>query len=419
MLRLARDPSRHALLHEVVDSGVLSIAARHDCEHPGCDGRCQRLDQLAGDIPKAVRFFERRLDEVTTTLRLDPLVDLAFGGWVDTSVSASAAGARIAEMLLDPAVTASVLQRAQSTRLPRQTWWTDLERTAKTYRRDRPAGTAAAAIIEHLMDLGRRYRLADDQSPPGEPAPERSPSRPLGPLSVHRHPTGGRVFSVPRSVMFLLWVALLAGTYEPAYLLVAKRNAVPRDRAFMPAAEEVMAEIHLYTQGAPDRMTPILRGLFPGPAWKASIAYPVIIAICIVIIRRSTRGSGARSWMVMPAATIGALTAVGLIMHLLATGLRGFWVAMATLNGEAIGIMLVIWIAVRLIAGPRRSPVRPADPGMGHLGAGRAVEPHRLLQPRWCGHDGHGLRVVLGTGRKRVLTFSRVRPRVAYLRGHG
>ncbi|MCE0537670.1 protein kinase [Kineosporia rhizophila] len=365
LLRLARDPSRHALLHEIVDSGVLGIAARHNCEHPGCTGRCRRLDQLAEDIPQAVRFFERRLDEVTTTLRLDPLVAAAFGGWVDTTVNASAAIARITEMLIDPATTAALRQRAQSTRLPRQPWWTELERTAKNPRGNRAERTAAVAIIEHLMDLARRYRLADDQR---RQVSRRQNAARAGRWTLSQFtgtPTGGRVFSAPRPVMFLLWIALLASTYEPAYLLVAKRNALPRDQAFMAAAEEVMAETHLYTQGIPDWMTPVLRGVFPGPAWKALIAYPVVVAVCIVVIRRSTRGSGARSWMVLPAATLGALTAIGLIMHLLATDFRGFWVAMATLDGEAIGIMLVVWIAVRVAAGPRRAPVRPPTQGWG------------------------------------------------------
>ncbi|GAB3243340.1 hypothetical protein GCM10027456_11730 [Kineosporia babensis] len=178
----------------------------------------------------------------------------------------------------------------------------------------------------------------------------------LGRLAVDRT----RRYQVSLRVRALLWWSFLISCIEPTYLLVAKRQGLPKNPAIMAEGERFMSSISAYTQVLPDFLTPVLRALIDGPAWKPLLAYPLILAVCIVINRRSTRGAGTNSWLSRPASLIGSFFALGLLLHLLAVNLRPFWVALATMSMGLFVVLAVLAGALRFVAGPARTR-RPAQ----------------------------------------------------------
>ena len=88
-------------------------------------------------------------------------------------------------------------------------------------------------------------------------------------------------------------------------------------------------------------------------------AYPVVLILMLAVIRRSQRGSAARSWLALPATIVGVIFAVGLIMHLLSQNLYPIWMTIATLSVAAAIAPIVSLVAVRVIAG--RAASAPAS----------------------------------------------------------
>ena len=148
------DASRHAVVHEAVESGAVGLGAQHWCPHPECrsggSGRCALLEQVQHQVPLIMR-------------RVYATVDAAADGSTDAprrpeQHEIDTAWARAVELVLDPEVASqhrSLLRRqswhpSQRSTAPHAPWWTEQRRLALRESGD-PVATRAAVVGSLLL----------------------------------------------------------------------------------------------------------------------------------------------------------------------------------------------------------------------------------------------------------------------------
>ena len=354
LLWLARDPGSHAFLHELVDCDALRIAALHRCGHPDCGrGPCRELRDLGGRIAGAAMQAMERLSALGQSLANDPLAtDLYGAGQLVQTRDVNRIYARATEILLSPESAARFSGAARRGRLPRATWWQDIERAAVRADHSTAGGAAALCVAAEMTDRAQAYRRAEDRKRlvTGK---QRAASvfRTIG-QQFTRNPTGRQqMFAPPGWIPRLLLILVPVASFEPVYWGVVYTSQMSVNPAALNFANQAMAKMQPFTGWSTDWLTPWLLSHWHTQTWKVYAAYPVVLILTLAVIRRSRRGSAARSWLALPATIVGVIFAVGLMMHLLSQNLYPIWMTIATLSVAAAIAPIVSLVAVRVIAG--------------------------------------------------------------------
>jgi serine/threonine protein kinase len=355
ILRLAQNPGSHAFLHEVVDRGVLRIAALHRCAHPGCPpgGPCAILCDLDSRISAAAAQAMERLSALGPRLVGDQLAaDILGSGALVGEGDSRRLIARAAQVLLSREQARRLGDAVRRGRLPRALWWQDIARDALRADHRTASGAAAMLVASELIDPAAAYRRAEDRRRQVTTRQRvTSTFSWLGQQFVRKPGSPRRRFTPPRWLSRVLWLSLLLGTFEPVYWRVVEPQGLPLDPGFMGGAAELMEAINPYTRWSRDWITEWLATEWPAEPWKLFTVYPVIIFIALVFIRRTARGSAATSWLALPATVLGGLAALGLVMHLLGQNFYVVWATIAAIGGVAFVAPVLTLIALRLIGG--------------------------------------------------------------------
>ncbi|PRX98454.1 serine/threonine-protein kinase [Allonocardiopsis opalescens] len=151
------DSAGQALLREAIGANVLSLAARHWCEHPSCraanTNRCALLERVQHEVPLVVSQARADIERLAAAPD-GPESPLRF-----TEHEWNRAWGLAAEATLDPQALgrARALLRAQSwhpahrSAAPHAPWWRELRRTA--VRGDESEVPARAALVAAVLTL--------------------------------------------------------------------------------------------------------------------------------------------------------------------------------------------------------------------------------------------------------------------------
>jgi Protein kinase domain len=357
ILRLAQDPGSRGFLHQIVDRDVLRIGALHDCAHPRCAGSpCLELQDLGGRIASAAAQAMERLSALGPRLATDSLAADIFG--TEPLVQPQDVErfyARAAEILVSPERARRIAETTRRGRMPRAAWWQDIARAVARADHRTADGAAAVCVAAELTDRAQAYRRAEDRR-------RRTTSRQRAAAMFSwigqqftRNPSGRqRMFTSPRWVSRVLLVLIPLACFEPVYWGVVYGHHMKLDRGVMKAGYHAMHSMRSYARWSSDWLTPWLLAHWHTQLWKIYAAYPLAMILALAFIRRTRRGSAARSWLALPASIIGLIFAIGLVMHLLSEDLYTVWVEFAALGAAALVAPLASLIITRIVAGRNR-----------------------------------------------------------------
>lgn len=130
LLALATEgPAEAEILRELVDGQILEIAAKHECDHDTCTGRCAVLDRVADEVPRVVTGVRQAGRPVPADDR-DEATALAV--W----------------LTLSPEAGADLVKGAASVRVRGVDWWADVLAAArKADARTVPGRTAIITAV--------------------------------------------------------------------------------------------------------------------------------------------------------------------------------------------------------------------------------------------------------------------------------
>jgi hypothetical protein len=358
ILRLARDPGSRAFVHQVADrDDVLRIAALHHCAHPQCGrGPCGELRDLGLRIAGAAAQAMERLTALGPRLASDPLASDVFGsGPLVGPGDVERFYARAAEVLVSPERAARIAETVRRGRLPRAAWWREIGRAAVLADHRTADGAATLCVAVEMTDRAAAYRRAEDRQRRMTARQNIAAAfRKIGDQFT-RTPSGGQKMLVPpRWISRLLLIIVPFACFDPVYSGIVVARGRPLNPRVMKSAGQAMQNMRPYTRWASDWLTPWLFAHWNTQSWKVYAVYPAVLILALTCIRRSQRGSAARSWLALPAVVIGLLFAVGLVMHLLSENLYPIWAAFAGLGALALFAPLASLLAVRIVAGRNR-----------------------------------------------------------------
>ena len=355
ILRLAQDPGSRAFLHQIADrDDVLRIAALHHCAHPQCGrGPCRELRDLGMRIAGAAAQAMERLTALGPRLASDPLASDVFGSGPPVGPGdVERLYAQAAEVLVSAERAAGIADTMRRYRLPRAAWWREIGRAAVRADHRTAGGAAALSVAAEMTDRATAYRRAEDRQRRMTARQNIAAAfRKIG-EQFTRTPGGGQhTFAPPRWIPRLLLVIVPLACFDPVYSGVVAAGGRPLNPSVMKAAAQTMQDMRPYTRWASDWLTPWLFAHWNTQSWKVYAAYPAVLILALAVIRRSQRGSPARSWLALPAVVFGLLFTLGLVMHLLSENLYPLWAAFAGLGALALFAPLASLLAVRIVAG--------------------------------------------------------------------
>ncbi len=354
--RLAQDPDRASrqLLHQIADHDVLRIAALHDCAHPGCTGgQCLELRDLGARIAGAAAQAAERLSALGQRLAADSLAtDIAGNAPLMQSRDIDRLYARCAEVLVSPERAGRIAESVRRGRMPRARWWQDIARDALRANPRTADGAAALCVAAEVTGLAQAYRQAEDRKRQLQNRQRASSALSWIGQQFTSNPSGRqRRFTPPRWIgRALLFVVPLA-CFAPVYAGVVHAHQMTLNHGVMHTASKAIKGMHPYTKWSSDWLTPWLFAHWHTQPWKIYAAYPIVIILALAFIRRTRRGSAARSWLALPAIIIGVLFAVGILMRLFWEDFFTIWVTFAALSILALVAPVCGLIAVRVVAG--------------------------------------------------------------------
>jgi Protein kinase domain len=357
ILRLAQDPGSRGFLHQLLDRDVLRIAALHDCSHPRCTGGpCLELRDLGRRIAGAAAQAMDQLNALGPRLAGDSLAADVFG--TESLVQPRDIErfyARAAEVLVSPERAERIAETIRRGRLPRAGWWQDIAHAATQADHRTADGAAAICVAAELTDRAQAYRRAEDRRRRMTAQQRTTAVFSWIGQQFTRNPSGRQhVFASPRWIPRLLLFLIPIACFEPVYWGAVYAHQRSLNPSVMKTADQAMQSMQSYTRWSSDWLTPWLLAHWQTQPWKVYAAYPVVMILALAFIRRTRRGSAARSWLALPATIIGLIFAIGLIMHLLSEDLYAIWATFAALSIAAFLAPLASLIAVRIVAGRNR-----------------------------------------------------------------
>lgn len=163
----AGDASRHSVVREAVESGVVGLGAQHWCPHPECrsggSGRCALLERVQHEVPllmaRVNETLERVVDERPDTTRNPDAPRRPAAHEIDST------WARAVEMVLSPETAAqhrSLLRRQswhpqQRSSAPNAPWWSEQRKAALRDGGDQLA--SRSAVLTALLLLPEAARV--------------------------------------------------------------------------------------------------------------------------------------------------------------------------------------------------------------------------------------------------------------------
>jgi hypothetical protein len=240
-------------------------------------------------------------------------------------------------------------------RLPRAGWWQDIAHAATQADHRTADGAAAICVAAELTDRAQAYRRAEDRRRRMTAQQRTTAVFSWIGQQFTRNPSGRQhVFASPRWIPRLLLFLIPIACFEPVYWGAVYAHQRSLNPSVMKTADQAMQSMQSYTRWSSDWLTPWLLAHWQTQPWKVYAAYPVVMILALAFIRRTRRGSAARSWLALPATIIGLIFAIGLIMHLLSEDLYAIWATFAALSIAAFLAPLASLIAVRIVAGRNR-----------------------------------------------------------------
>ena len=158
------DASRHSVVRETVESGVVALGSQHWCPHPTCrsggSGRCALLERVQHEVPLLMRRVQETLDGLVGSGPDAPRRPAAHE--IDTT------WARAVELVLVPETESrnrSTLRRRswhpqQRSSAPNAPWWTEQRRAALRDGGDPLASRSAMLTALLLLPEGDRIGSA-------------------------------------------------------------------------------------------------------------------------------------------------------------------------------------------------------------------------------------------------------------------
>ncbi|WP_017587332.1 serine/threonine-protein kinase [Nocardiopsis ganjiahuensis] len=155
------EASRHAVVREAVESGVVGLGSQHWCPHPGCrsggSGRCALLERVQHEVPLLMKRVHETLERVTASGPDAPRSP--------ASHEIDSTWARAVELVLVPETAAqhrSLLRRqswhpSQRSSAPNAPWWLEQRKTALRDGGEQLAGRAA--MLTALLLLPEADRI--------------------------------------------------------------------------------------------------------------------------------------------------------------------------------------------------------------------------------------------------------------------
>lgn len=158
------DASRHSVVRETVESGVVALGSQHWCPHPACrsggSGRCALLERVQHEVPLLMRRVQETLDGLVGSGPDAPRRPAAHE--IDTT------WARAVELVLVPETESrnrSTLRRQswhpqQRSSAPNAPWWAEQRRAALRDGGDPLASRSAMLTALLLLSEGDRIGSA-------------------------------------------------------------------------------------------------------------------------------------------------------------------------------------------------------------------------------------------------------------------
>lgn len=353
LVRLARTERAWPLLEEVLRLHVLQVAARHDCSHPQCanGSGCQVLAALDSQIPMATGIAVQTLTRLRTRLADDEIAPLALNVLMSGAWSENRLRARAFEYALSDSARRGLKSQLDRP-MPRAAWWREVASAAGRADHTSEDGLAALLVAAELADPAKAYRRAQDRLRRNRIGERVSRTwRALRNQFSSLAPGGSRRFLPPLWISRILWWVMPFSAVEPVYWGVARAQSLPPNADVMQAAQQAMKAVAPYTTWSSDWLTPLLSAHWQTEPAHLYSAYPIALAASLIIIRRSRRGSAARTWAALPALLVGLIAAAGVVMHLVSQNLYVLWVSLATLGPGSLLSPVVCVAAVRFVGG--------------------------------------------------------------------
>jgi serine/threonine protein kinase len=353
LLRLARTERAWLMLGEVLRMHVLQVAARHDCGHPKCSGGagCQVLSALDGRIPMATAIAAQTLTRLRTRLASDEVAELALNALMSGAWDENRLQARAFEYALSD-IARSNLKRQLGQSPPRAAWWREVSSAATSADHLSEHGLAALLVAAELVDAAEAYRRAQDRLRRSQIGAGITRTWRVVLNQFRRQPSGGhRRFTTPTWISRTMWWVMPFSTVEPVYLAVAQAQGIHGNPDIMQTAQQAVKAVAPYTEWSSDWLTPLLATHWQTDPTHLYAAYPIALALSLIVIRRSRGGSAARSWTALPATVVGLVFTVGFVMQLLAQNFSILWLGLATLWIGMFIAPLACIAAVRVLGG--------------------------------------------------------------------
>ncbi|MGW5875817.1 protein kinase domain-containing protein [Nocardiopsis terrae] len=372
------ESSRHAVVREAVESGVVGLGSQHWCPHPGCrsggSGRCALLERVQHEVPLLMARVHETLERVTGSGPDAPRRPAAH--------ELDSTWARAVELVLVPEAASrhrSLLRRqswhpSQRSAAPNAPWWLEQRKAAlrdggdqlagrgamltallllpeaariggtiaereradgRARRQDRWASLAGSArerwgSAREKVASARQRRAEAAATRPDDPARSEDPTRPQEPVTAGERRRQDRAARRVEKTMGQIQRAMRAGRCRrfayPAALLGlvdGLGRALRPEAGFFPESEFVT---DAYTGLLEFSDSPVadgaatLTGLLPGGI-GALWWFPVLLAVLLLVLGRTAARSTVKARRRLGAFRLAVAGSLLMLVVVFSTGL--------------------------------------------------------------------------------------------------
>ena len=371
------DASRHSVVREAVQTGVVGLGSQHWCPHPSCrsggSGRCALLERVQHEVPLLMRRVQENLDHLVGSGPDAPRRPA--GHEIDTTWARA-----VESVLVDEAVSRhrSLLRRQswhpqQRSFAPNAPWWVEQRRTAlrdggdplaargailtalvllpeadrigrtisereradgRARRQDRWASLAGAARAQWGNAKERaasaRQRRAQAATRPDDPAPPRDSDRTRQADAAKERRRRERAERRVERTMGQIQRAMRAGrcrrfAYPAALLglLDGLGRALRPEEGFFPEnpwVTDTYTGLLDFSTNPVSEAAASLTGLLPGDV-GAAWWFPVLLSVALLYLGRSAAGQKVKARRRLAAFRLAVGGSVLMLVVLMSTGL--------------------------------------------------------------------------------------------------
>ncbi|GGM76367.1 hypothetical protein ACFFX1_52765 [Dactylosporangium sucinum] len=373
---LAGDPSRHALLVEVVRRGVLPYAARHRCQHADCTGDgCRWLAALGRLVPRAVTIAMNNLATLPAEFERSGDQDARRAASLDEVGGRVLTPAVEADVCADAVLLATAPETVKTRRLalrlalrPDEPWWRLRRRAALTAEPDSTDSLAALVVVETMRPLAKAYQRALSKARRVDDRPGDGRWAAVAWLRARAGDGVGRLDRRAAQHTWPWFTVVLFAAIEAFGLAPLVRS--------WPAAEPKVADpiwqgvtwlrAHTpqFVATATDPLAAWMAALLPASTpWLGPAAVAAAVVVCLALARKTDGGrGGARATRVL-AALAGRAVMAAYLLHVAVGALDPVAAGLTTTAPIiVIGVVIGVSILFRSLTGPPRMTVTATAP---------------------------------------------------------